>query len=210
MNFTPQELRILRHAVLSTYEEPRTDLVAKLDAAISVHEKGALVFRLELALWSTVATARRQKRRGAEMPAPPKLWTPTMNEYKGIRSYEVTKVKTAIDEAILRAKALYPRWSCGVTESARLERGKPVVRRHGGRRRLVVVERESKRPPDELSTDAIGGKVPIDRLVVAGILRDDNAEWCLRLPKWTPVPKGAGRVIVSVYELFEESLRCGA
>jgi hypothetical protein len=204
MNLTPQELRMIRHAVLATYEEPRSELLAKLDAEISAQAVGQLVFRLELALWSTVATARRQKRRGDEMPAPPRLWAPTMNEYKGIASFEVTKLKKAIDEAILRTKALYPRWGCGVTENARLERGKPVVRRHGGRPRLVVVERESNRPPDELSADAIGGKVPIDRLVAACILRDDNREWCLRYAKWTPVPRGAGRVIVSVYELLEK------
>lgn len=201
MNFTRQELHVLRHAVEVAYEEPRTELLEKIAAAIATFEPGALVFQLEFALWSAVALARRRRRSGLEAPPPPRLWAPTLNEYKGIKSYELAKLRTAVDEAILRARVKFPHWGCGVVETMQLVRGKPVRHRSGGRRRLVLVERESNRPPDELSTDAIGGKVPIDRLVAAGVLRDDNRDWLLRDARWRQASRGEGRVIVSVFEL---------
>ena len=205
--FTAQELRVIRHAVAATYEEPRSELLAKIDVALAAQEPGPLVFELELAIWSTVKTARQLRRRG-DGPPPPRLFAPTLNEYKGLKHYELSKLRAAMDEAILRARGRFRHASCGVIETASISRvtGKPVRRREGGRRRVVVVLRESNRPPDELSTDAIGGKMPIDRLVAAQILRDDTSEWVIRVPRWKQVPPGDGRVVVSVYEAHGEPL----
>lgn len=79
----------------------------------------------------------------------------------------------------------------------------PQMVREGGRRRAVVITRESSVRPDEESLDAhLGGKIPIDRLVQAGVLRGDNHTWLVRYGQWKEAPPGAGRVVVDVYEIL--------
>lgn len=77
----------------------------------------------------------------------------------------------------------------------------PLLHREGGRRRVVVVTRESSKRPDELATDSIGGKVCLDRLVQAGVLRGDTAEWLVRYCDWKECPPSDGKVTVDVYEV---------
>jgi hypothetical protein len=80
-------------------------------------------------------------------------------------------------------------------------KGGTQVIRDGGRQRIVVVTRESSTRPDELALDSIGGKIPIDRLVQAGVLRGDSLRWLIRYGTWKESPPGEGRVVVDVYEL---------
>lgn len=78
----------------------------------------------------------------------------------------------------------------------------PLVQREGGRRRVVVVTRVSSVRPDELSLDAhLGGKIPIDRLVQAGVLRGDSDKWLARYGVWQQASPGEGKVIIDVYEI---------
>lgn len=78
----------------------------------------------------------------------------------------------------------------------------PQIVREGGRRRVVVVTRESSVRPDELSIDAhLGGKIPLDRIVQAGVLRGDSHKWLVRYGTWKEAPPGEGRVVIDVYEI---------
>jgi len=71
----------------------------------------------------------------------------------------------------------------------------------GGRKRKIVLTRFSSMEPDEIATDSIGGKIPLDRLSHACIIRDDCRKWIERNAKWTKVPPKQGKVTVEVYEL---------
>lgn len=78
----------------------------------------------------------------------------------------------------------------------------PLAHREGGRRRVVVVTRVSSVRPDELSLDAhLGGKIPLDRLVQAGVLRGDSDKWLARYGIWQQAVPGEGYVLVDVYEI---------
>lgn len=88
--------------------------------------------------------------------------------------------------------------SCGGTGTRQAD---PLMQREGGRRRIVVVTRVSSVRPDELSVDVLGGKIPIDRLVQAGVLRGDNDKWLARYGLWQQASPGEGRVVVDVYEV---------
>lgn len=77
----------------------------------------------------------------------------------------------------------------------------PMTVREGGRRRAVVITRESSVRPDEIAVDAIGGKIPLDRLVHAGVLRGDSPQWLVRYCDWKSVAPGEGRVVIDVYEI---------
>jgi len=80
----------------------------------------------------------------------------------------------------------------------------PIMVREGGRRRAVVVTRESSVRPDEESLDAhLGAKVALDRLVQAGVLRGDTHDWLVRYGTWKRAKPGEGRVTVDVYEIAD-------
>lgn len=80
----------------------------------------------------------------------------------------------------------------------------PLMVREGGRRRAVVVTRESSVRPDEESLDAhLGAKVALDRLVQAGVLRGDTHDWLVRYGTWQRAKPGEGRVVVDVYEIAD-------
>jgi hypothetical protein len=145
-------------------------------------------------------------------------YAPTMNEYNGLLPGEKVALRSGIDGAIVAAKAAWPAWSCGATEravvrpraakkNASAQAGKKSAQlpyrilREGGRRRAVIVTRESNRRPDDISADVIGGKIPLDRLVHALVLRDDDDEWLVRMPRWKMAPRDAGKVRIEVYEL---------
>ncbi len=132
-----------------------------------------------------------------------------MNEYAHMKRYAhlMKRLNREVDTAIMFAKSTWPRWKMAdlvVTREHRIVKGKIKVkeRRTGGRRRLVVVHRFSSREPDEISCDAgCGGKLPIDRLVQAEVLVDDNRQWLEREARWSMAPPGKGRVVLSVHEL---------
>lgn len=92
--------------------------------------------------------------------------------------------------------------SCGVCKGTKLVGAPPLLNREGGRKRAVVVTRFSSVRPDEESVDAtLGGKIPVDRLVQAGVLRGDTHVWLVRYGSWVPCLRGEGRVVVDVYEI---------
>ncbi len=131
---------------------------------------------------------------------------PTLNEYARAKPRAHAVVQNAVDAAILAARPRWPGWSAGFTTRGVLRRNRqgvkvPRVERVGGRVRLVVVTRASSREPDELSVDVLGGKVPIDRMVHAGILVGDSRKWIERKGIWEAAPKLAGRVRIEVFDI---------
>lgn len=149
-------------------------------------ERGPLVFKLEL----------------------PLELAPTMNEYSHTKrhAHRMKRLNQQVDTAIMIAKTTWPRWKMQnliVTRNHRIEKGKVKIttQRTGGRRRLVVVHRFSSREPDEVSCDVLGGKLPLDRLVQAEVLVDDNRKWLKREARWSPAPPRQGRLVLSVHEL---------
>ena len=64
----------------------------------------------------------------------------------------------------------------------------------------TVVTRYSAVRPDEISVDIVGGKAPIDRLVLAGVLRGDSQQWLERDADWQKVDQNEGRVVIEVFE----------
>lgn len=129
---------------------------------------------------------------------------PSMNVYSHLKHWERGKLATRVDEQIMLAIGRYPDWRAGFTDDARIVKGKIRMIRHGGRRRHVVVIRESSRELDELSCDVAGGKIPIDRLARAGVLVGDSKKWIDREARWLPAHPNQGRVVLEVYDLRPE------
>ena len=148
-------------------------------------ERGAIVFRLEL----------------------PLELAPTLNVYANMKGWKRGELRSAVDGKILEGKKRWGSWRMGVARNvtAKIVDGK--IRKRtivtGGRRRLVVFTRESSREPDELAVDILGGKIPIDRLAMAGVLRGDSRKWLARESHWVPAMPKQGRVVVEIYELDE-------
>lgn len=141
-----------------------------------------------------------------EGPAKPKLiQAPTMNEYNALQKWQKGEVCDALDARIGELKGEWPRWHCGMTvRTIAGPKGKPRVVKEGGRRRAVVVTRESSVRPDEESVDAhMGGKIPVDRLVIAEVLRGDSPVWLARFAIWNPAPPDEGRVVIEVFEIAD-------
>lgn len=124
---------------------------------------------------------------------------PTLNEYANKKGWAKTKLAQAIDWRIMDAMRSWPAWGCGVIRGPKTKTGRPG-KAVGGRKRIVHVTRHSSREPDELSADVIGGKIAIDRLVHANILRDDSREWCERKASWQKAAPKDGRLVVEVFE----------
>jgi hypothetical protein len=171
-------------------------LAAKIETLIRKMKPGSLVFHLELAIRST--EKHKMLKGSLERAA---AWAPTLNEYNALEPWAKAKLRRAIDWEIAKRKGHFHAWNVGYREIARVERGKLRTRREGGHRRIVNVRRESSVCPDELSVDVLGGKMPIDRLVAAGVLVGDTDQWLIRRGEWQSVPPGQGRVIIDVYEL---------
>lgn len=75
----------------------------------------------------------------------------------------------------------------------------------GGRRRIVEFTRHSTKPVDEAAIDILGGKLLIDRLVWAGVIRGDSGEDIIRRGRWVKAAPGAGFVKVTCYEVPREA-----
>lgn len=94
--------------------------------------------------------------------------------------------------------------TCPVCNGAKVVGAAPIMVRDGGRRRAVYVVRESSARPDEESLDGhLGAKIPVDRLVQAGVLRGDSHDWLVRYGTWKRAKPGEGRVVVDVYEIAD-------
>lgn len=211
--FTVEELKALAawgdgllealQATRPDYLPPNEDhaLRVKLAELIERHEVGVCVFHLELAITNPNTKARRRRRSPGEKPP---VWSPTLNEYNGLQGWAKSELRTAMDWRIVEAMTRWESCHMGIKrEPGKRGRVGRLVTRGRARRRLVRVYRESSGRPDEIAADIIGGKIPIDRLVQAGILLDDTAEWCVRESQWQQVAKGCGRVVISVFELKE-------
>ena len=136
-------------------------------------------------------------------------YAPTLNEYAQLDNWQRTKIRRAIlneIDAYLAAGWVYgnQRADMGVKRmpGRRGMLGK-LVSVGKGRKRIVEVIRKSGREPDEISADSIGGKIPIDQLVRAGILVDDSPKWCERKAHWVRADGKYQTVIVSVWEAGE-------
>lgn len=135
---------------------------------------------------------------------------PRLNELVAMKPWELEKSRAEIDRWISDALAGWAAWDCGSARSVvpkvvKLRKGgtKTVDRlvTTGGRRRIVEVIRRSSGHMDEVTVDASGGKLVIDRLVWAGVLAGDATAHVLRRARWEPAPPGQGTLEVHVYEL---------
>ncbi len=116
----------------------------------------------------------------------------TMNEYKAQKPWALKKHREELDLEVCTAMWLeVQRYGKRAAEERLLANGK---------RRVVEVVRYSSTEPDEFAADTIGGKVPIDRLVHAGIIAGDSRKHIVRQAAWKYAPRGEGRVVINVYE----------
>lgn len=227
MNIRPEEATLLR-ALLAHLADPSAPppppmAVFAFESRLSDEAPplGEHVFQLKCKLWAdaakeiaavskarkdlreTLGKKRLSKGEGPERVVP--LGAPTLNEYNGMKPFQKEELRAEFDAAIETLKRDWPAWSCGsVDRLVPKKKGSPEkkLQREGGRRRAVVVTRASVRRPDEESLDAhLGAKIPIDRLVQAGVLRDDSHDWLVRYGVWTPAPIREGWVLVDVYEI---------
>ncbi len=216
MSFTSIELKAIRSLLAwriayhgDTTQKQWGSLLMKAGAELAATTPGALVFRLEL---PTELTSIRRGRAGKTIEL---HLAPTMNEYAGQTGWMRNLVRKELDERIRVAKFSFPRWSCNpkksrrwvadrVTPSGKVIRGALRSIVVDGEHRHVRVTRRSSRRLDEPSTDAIGGKIPIDRLALADIIPGDSAKWITRQAVWEPANPGEGSVLVEVFALAEE------
>lgn len=130
---------------------------------------------------------------------------PRLNDYaRKAMHWQRAGISSAIDSLITLGKRTWPDWYAGFENVASVRKTpkgpRPIVRRVGGKRRLVRVTRHSTKEPDEISIDILGGKLALDRLVAAGVLVDDNRKWCEREPLWLPAHPKQGYVSVEVFD----------
>lgn len=111
---------------------------------------------------------------------------PSMNIYSNMETWQKDKLRKALDWHVAAAVS---KWrGC-------------ILPKGSKRRRMVIVTRRSSARIDENSVDVMGGKVPIDRMVLANVLAGDDAKLLLRRSGWEKAPPGKGSVLVRVYEI---------
>mgnify|MGYP000981077100 CR=1 FL=1 len=219
MNLRPHEADAIRRLLAG---DGAPDAAADLAFLMRLDEEapplGPLVFRLECRLGGDARKemdavqkerkairAQLGKKRLAPGQGPPKpqiLFAPTLNEYNAMEPWKKGDLCDLFDAEIDRRKRDFPAWSCGsIDRRVQGKGGKERTVREGGRKRIVVVTRESSVRPDELALDLLGGKIPIDRLVIASVLRGDSATWLARYCDWKSAPPGEGKVTIDVHEV---------
>jgi hypothetical protein len=119
---------------------------------------------------------------------------PTLNEYNGMKPWVKSLSRQAVD-----------RWIHDQIQVAAAKAGSSTLDYAMGcltarARRRIVVTRYSSRQPDEIACDIIGGKIPIDRLVKAGVLAGDSAKWLEREARWVRCKPGEGKLVVEIFE----------
>jgi hypothetical protein len=186
---TPQHLRLVRNLLRalarqdpSFHSNPWDELGMAVGRELAeAVEMGALVFQWRFPLdLKTVAV--RGKNAGKVMKM---SLAPTLNVYSQLEPWRRERLAEHLDTLIL---AELPRWhGC---------RTPPI------RRRVVRVTRFSSVEPDEISCDVLGAKMPIDRLVQAGILSGDSRKHVVRDPHWTKASPGKGSMLIEVYRIL--------
>lgn len=114
-----------------------------------------------------------------------KVLAPRLNEYASMQVFARAELYETLDFMILEATKAWP-------AAALVDHPRP---------RAVRVTRFSSRKPDEISVDSIGGKIPLDRLVQAGVLMGDNSKQLQREAIWFPALPTAGEMLIEVFEL---------
>lgn len=198
MNLSTEHLTMVRGLVAREMrlepEAPWREILEALGAeAMPVREP---VFRLVLPI-DPVKVLSGRKCLDVEL-------APTMNQYASMPGWKRAIARKTVDQRIAAARFVWARWSADKKVDRRIVGGKLREKVVGGKRRLVVVTRRSSRRVDESSVDVMGGKLPIDRLVLAGVLAGDSAKWLERRARWEPAPTGQGEVVIEVFELEQE------
>lgn len=188
------ELRLAQTSDRVLLAQSTRDKAARLVASASaVRALGIKVFELRLPLnvkrELPATPARPAKGKRPAQPARPartvtRPIAPRLNEYGSMPTWQRAALYKDLD---LRIMAELARWP------ASLLRGNL-------RPRAVVVTRYSSVQPDEITVDVIGGKVPIDRMVHAGILRGDNVADLQREARWKQSPPGEGALVIEVFD----------
>jgi hypothetical protein len=156
--------------------------VAQLYAARG-RERGDKIFEWRLPLFhERVLTRGKNKGKVRKQKM-----APTMNELVAMNIWERSAVRERLDDVLKDVIEAWP--EAGIQDSPRA--------------RAVRVTRFSHAQPDELGVDAIGGKVPIDRMVLAGILAGDTRKVLDREALWLYAPKNEGSLLIEVFELLE-------
>jgi hypothetical protein len=148
-------------------------------------ERGVKVFEWRLALFREKSITRGKNKGKVRK----EKMAPTMNELVAMNIWERSAVRERLDQDLLEALKDWPN----------------SILQDEKRPRSVRVTRSSHMPPDELGVDVLGGKVPIDRMVLAGVLAGDTAKVLHREARWVQAPKNEGTLLIEVFELREES-----
>lgn len=135
----------------------------------------------------------------------PLALAPTMNAYSSWEPWQRARARRDIMTLLSEVALKWRQCQLGIVRGPSKRRGMlgPVVTEGESRMRRVVVTRRSARQPDEVSCDACGGKLAIDCLVRAGILRDDSPRWLERVARWERATGAEQGVRVEVYECDE-------
>lgn len=223
------DLRDVRLACAALAENPRATtptrqrfaaLAARVGDVVLRESPGVKVFEVVMPLTVKIPRppprAKKPGRGAGAAPAKPRKaffeikLAPRLNELVAMKPWELEKSRAEIDTWIQNALAAWPAWDCGSARSIepkvvrKRKGGTSVVDRlivTGGRRRIVEVVRRSSGRLDEVTVDASGGKLVIDRMVWAGVLAGDSTDKVLRRARWEPAPPGQGTLEVHVYEL---------
>jgi hypothetical protein len=144
-------------------------------------EWGEKVFEWRIALVQEVFPTRGKNKGKAVR----KKRVATMNELVNLNIWAKQELREWLDADLLKA----------------LERWPLAVIQDEPRPRAVRVTRCSSKQPDEMGVDVLGGKVPVDRMVQAGILAGDTVKLLQREARWQQAPKEEGLLLIEVFEL---------
>lgn len=174
-------------AAPTTTEQHLTDLRLRMAKVLADYgpERGEKVFEWRIPIIREHLPSRG-KNKGKSVK---KKQVPTMNELVNMNIWERSAVRERLDEMLLEAIKSWPL----------------AVIQDDPRPRAVRVTRHSKNQPDEMGVDVIGGKIPVDRMVQAGILAGDTVKLLHREARWMPAPKHEGLLVVEVFELQDGS-----
>jgi hypothetical protein len=182
-----EELRHLHEIAVDRAQisEPKlfqaiADKLARMIAeASSVRQRGEKVFEWRIPL-SIERYATKGKNAGKLLTF---VLSPSLNVYSQMEAWQRKRLSSELDVRILAERHKWPDWP------------------HRGRPRAVRVTRYSSAKPDEIAADSIGAKMPVDRLVIAGVLRGDRAEDLEREAHWEKAPPGHGSLLLEIYDL---------
>ena len=112
-----------------------------------------------------------------------------MNAYAGQRRFMLGKIKKTLDDQLRVLLEANPAAALNVAQ----------------RQRWIRATRFSTQQPDEPdSCDSIGCKQPIDALVRAGVLVDDNPKWLKREARWEKCKPGGTHLLLEVFDVTTE------